>query len=296
MFLAKYKVMLGSDCKMIYNAKDYHRKRLKILEQEKYVKRVNTYYIKLDDKGTRLVKDFGYDYSFLCRKKDYMDRVNEVARIAALTINSDIEFIASWNLKDKGIFTQIARKYIGKLKYQGKERITYYISKDKPISYIRQIENDIQKNVNYKNIIVFMENMKILNNNHYFAFGKESIIIVKPSSQNLTNMKMFEEIDIYQIIKKIYKDKEILLSNWPKADYMTEDRNYIIIMPFIDTERLYKLKLFLKNNQKIDRGINIITLKENKEKIDEILTNKVNTIELDSWLGGINGEWEKEKD
>lgn len=26
MFLAKYKVMLGSDCKMIYNAKDYHRK------------------------------------------------------------------------------------------------------------------------------------------------------------------------------------------------------------------------------------------------------------------------------
>lgn len=296
MFLAKYKVMLGSDCKMIYNAKDYHRKRLKILEQEKYVKRVNTYYIKLDDKGTRLVKDFGYDYSFLCRKKDYMDRVNEVARIAALTINSDIEFIASWNLKDKGIFTQIARKYIGKLKYQGKERITYYISKDKPISYIRQIENDIQKNVNYKNIIVFMENMKILNNNHYFAFGKESIIIVKPSSQNLTNMKIFEEIDIYQIIKKIYKDKEILLSNWPKADYMTEDRNYIIIMPFIDTERLYKLKLFLKNNQKIDRGINIITLKENKEKIDEILTNKVNTIELDSWLGGINGEWEKEKD
>ena len=100
--------------------------------------------------------------------------------------------------------------------------------------------------------------------------------------------------------KKIYKskgyyfkrlkvlEKEILLSNWNKADYMTEDKNYIILMPFINTERVYKLNLFLKNNQKKSRKIDIITLKENKEKLNEILTNKVNIIEIDKWLGGIN--------
>ena len=71
MFLGQYKMMLGSDCKKIYKSKDYGRKRLKVLEKEQYIMRVNKLYIKLNDKGTRLVKEFGYDYNFKCRKKNY---------------------------------------------------------------------------------------------------------------------------------------------------------------------------------------------------------------------------------
>lgn len=293
MFLAKYKLMLGSDCKMIYNTKDYHRKRLKVLEKEKYIRRINNIYIKLDDKGTKMVKDFGYNYSFTCRKKEYIDRLNEIAKIAALTINSDIDFIASWDLKDSNIFTLTSRKFLGKLTYQGKECITYYISKDKQIAYISQTINDIQKIIDYKNIIIFIENMNIINDKQSFVFGKESTILIKPTVRNLANMRILQEIDFYEILKNIYQNKEILLSNWKKADYMTEDKNYIVIMPFIDTERLYRLKIFYKNNQKINRKIDIITLKENSKKISEILTNKANIIELDDWLGGIDGEREK---
>ena len=61
-------------------------------------------------------------------------------------------------------------------------------------------------------------------------------------------------------------------------------------MPFIDTERLYGLNKFYNNNKNIIRKIDIITLKENKEKIEEILTNKTNIVEMDEWLGGIDGE------
>lgn len=293
MFLGKYKMMLGSDCKLIYNAKDYHRKRLKVLEKEKYIRRINKFYIKLDDRGTRIVKNFGYDYNFSCRRKEYVDRLNEVARIAALTIESNIDFIASWNLKDSNVFTQTSRKYLGKLRYQGKDRIVYYISRDKQIVYISQIVNDIQKITDYKDIIIFIEDMKIVNDNKSFIFGKESTVIVNPTIHNLSIMRKLEELDIYQIIKQIYDNTEILLSNWKKADYMTEDRRYIILMPFIDTEKLHKLNLFYKNNQKINRKIDIITLKENKEKIEDILTNKTNIIEIDNWLGGINGDKQK---
>jgi len=290
MFLAKYKMMLGSDCKKIYKTKDYHRKRLKVLEQEKYIRRVNRLYIKLDDKGTRMVKEFGYNYSFTCRKKKYIDRLNEIARIAALTIDSNIEFIASWDLKDSSIYTQTSRKYLGKLKYQDKESIVYYISKEKHISYISQTINDIQKIMNYKNILIFIENMNILSEKQRFAFGKDSTIIINPTKDNLTIFKELEAFDFYEIVKKIYSDKEILLSNWKKAEYMTEDRVYIVVMPFIDTEKINRLRIFYKNNPKVNRKIDIITLKENKEKIGEILTNKANIIELDNWLGGINGE------
>lgn len=286
-------MMLGSDCKLIYNAKDYHRKRLKVLEKEKYIRRINKFYIKLDDRGTRMVKDFGYDYNFSCRRKEYVDRLNEVARIAALTIDSNIDFIASWNLKDNNVYTQTSRKYLGKLTYQLKDRMVYYISKDKQITYISQIINDIQKLLEYKDIIIFIENIRILNNDKSFVFGKETTLIINPTIHNLSIMRKLEKIDIYQIVKKIYNDKEILLSNWKKADYMTEDRKYIILMPFIDTEKLHKLNLFYRNNQKINRKIDIITLKENKEIIEDILTNKINIIEIDNWLGGINEDKEK---
>ena len=279
-------MMLGSDCKLIYNAKDYHRKRLKVLEKEKYIRRINKFYIKLDDRGTRMVKDFGYDYNFSCRRKEYVDRLNEVARIAALTIDSNIDFIASWNLKDNNVYTQTSRKYLGKLTYQLKDRMVYYISKDKQITYISQIINDIQKLIEYKDIIIFIENIRILNNDKSFVFGKETTLIINPTIHNLSIMRKLEKIDIYQIVKKI-------LSNWKKADYMTEDRKYIILMPFIDTEKLHKLNLFYRNNQKINRKIDIITLKENKEIIEDILTNKSNIIEIDNWLGGINEDKEK---
>ena len=273
MFLGKYKMMLGSDCKKIYKSKDYHRKRLKVLEREKYIRRINKLYIKLDDKGTKLVKDFGYDYSFLCRKKQYIGRLNEIAKIAALTIDSDMDFVASWNLKDRAMLTQTSRKYLGKLKYQQKDNIVYYISKNKQIVYISQIINDIQKIVSYKNIIIFVENMKIINKNRNFVFGKESTIIINPTSRNLEIMRRIEQIDFYYVIKEIYYNEEVLLSNWKKADYMTESGNYIIVMPFIDTEKLYRL--------------NIVTLNENKEKIDEILTSKANIVAIDRWLGGM---------
>ena len=281
-------MMLGSDCKLIYNAKDYHRKRLKVLQKEKYIRRINKFYIKLDDRGTRMVKDFGYDYNFSCRRKEYVDRLNEVARIAALTIESNIDFIASWNLKDNNVFTQTSRKYLGKLRYRGKDRIVYYISRDKQIVYISQIVNDIQKITDYKDILIFIEDMKIVNDSKSFIFGKESTVIVNPTIQNLSIMRKLEELDIYQIIKQIYDNTEILLSNWKKADYMTDDRRYIILMPFIDTEKLHRLNIYYKNNQKINRRIDIITLKENKEKIEEILTNKTNIIEIDNWLGGMD--------
>ena len=103
-------------------------------------------------------------------------------------------------------------------------------------------------------------------------------------------MRRYEDIDFYEIIKQMYSNTEVLLSNWVKADYMTEDRTYIFFMPFIDTERLYGLNKFYNNNKNIIRKIDIITLKENKEKIEEILTNKTNVVEMDEWLGGIDGE------
>ncbi len=282
--------MLGTDCKKIYNSKDYYRKRLKTLENERYIRRINTSYIKLDDKGTKLIKAFGYNYSFSCRKKEYIERMCEIAKIAALTLGSNMKFIASWDLKDNNIFTETSRKYLGELSYNDKKTLVYYISRNKQISYISQVRNDIQKIVGYNDIIIFTENMKILKQNSNFIFGKNSTIIIEPTYKNLEIIRNIEKIDFYKIVKKFYS-KEMLLSNWKNADYMTEGEEYIILMPFIDTEKLHRINIFFNNNKGTNRKISIMTLKENKEKIEEILTKKTNIVEIDeSLMGGINEE------
>lgn len=288
MFLKKYKIMFAADSKRIYQSIDYHNKRLKVLEKERYIRRVDRYYIKLDINGIKLMRDIGYDYHNLCRRMDYQDRVKEISKIASLTLDSSMNFIASWELKDKSAFTEAGRKFIGELKYQNKNYLTYYISKNKGTVYIKQIINDIQKAVNYKNILVFLENLKpISKSNKYFIFGKENTLIVNVSKENLDKIRLFQKMDLYEIIKRIYKEKEVLLSNWNKADYMTEDKEYIILMPFLNTEKLHNLNIFYKNNQEIKRKIDILTLKENREKINEILTNRTNIIDIDYLLGGI---------
>lgn len=192
------------------------------------------------------------------------------------------------------VFTDKGRKYIGELNYQNKKYIVYYISKVKQRVYISQIINDIEKAVDYKNVIIFVEDFRIVNkSNKHFMYGKDVMLIIKPKRENLDRMRLFQNKDVYEIIEKIYKGKEILLSNWEKADYMTNDKQYIILMPFIDTEKLHKLNAFYKDNKSSKRDIAILTLKENKHKINEILTNRTNIIEIDGLLGGINGELEK---
>ena len=224
----------------------------------------------------------GYESIKLCRRKDYQTRIKEIVRIASMTIDSSIKFKASWEIKDNQVFTQNARKFIGEIKYQNEKYLAYYISKNKGNVYIRQILNDIQKAVEYNNILIFMENYNGLSkNNNFFMFGKKSTLIINPNNSNLEKMKLIQKMDLYEMIVKKYIGKEILLSNWQKADFMT-NKEYIVLMPFLDTEKVYKLNIFFKNNKSNKRKIDIVTLKENRKIIEKILSNNnFNFIELE---------------
>lgn len=290
-FLGRYKQMKAIDCKKIYKSKEYYLKRLKVLEKERYIKRENRYYIKVDIEGRKLLNEFGYDNYNICRNKDYQERIKDVIKIATLTLGTDIEFTPSWELKEKQVYTDLGRKYIGELKYMQKTYIVYYISSRNTPIYYKQIVADITKMYSYDNVIVFLEKFNIINKrNKYFVFGNESTQIINPTEENLEMIQRFENIDMYDVLKLVYKEKEILLSNWSKADYMTEDRKYIILMPFIDTEKLQTLNVFYRDIKEIDRTIDILTLRENKETINEILIKNTNIIEIDQFVEKIENE------
>ena len=92
-----------------------------------------------------------------------MERLKHIASIATLSIDSVIKFIPSWDIKEKDKFTETARRYIGKLIIENKEYLTYYISDKKEHIYIKQLLFDVNKSVNYDDIIIFVENFDVIN-------------------------------------------------------------------------------------------------------------------------------------
>lgn len=290
-FIGRYKQIKSVDCKKIYKSKDYYRKRLKVLEKAGYVKRENTYYIKIDIEGRRLLQDFGYESYNLCRNKDYKDRIKDVAKIAMLGFEDDINFIPSWELKENNIYTDLGRKYIGELEILQNKYIVYYISNRNNPLYVRQTLTDINKMFSNDKVIVFLEDFERMNKrNKYFTISGKSIQVINPTDDNLELIKAIKDIDIYDIVKEIYKGKEILLSNWNKADFMTEDKKYIVFMAFIDTGKLHKLNIAYGDNKESKKNIDILTLKGNRSKINEILVKPTNIIEIDRCLDKVRNE------
>ncbi len=284
-FLGKYNQIKAADCKKIYKSKDYYFKRLKVLEKEEYIRREKRY-IKIDIEGRKLLDELGYTKYKLCRNKDYQERVKDIVKIATLGFEEDIQFVPSWELKENKVYTDFGRKYIGELKYRNISYIVYYIANKKNNQiYAKQVVTDIEKMFSYKNVMIFLEDFNMINKrNRYFMISDKSVQIINPTEENLKLMQLLNEIDIYDVIQEIYKGKEVLLADWDKADYVTNDKQYIVSMPFIDTKKLRKLNIAYKDNKEANRKIYILTLKGNRKKIEEILIKKTNVIEIEEVL------------
>lgn len=283
-FLSKYKMLKVEDARFIYKTKRYYRQRINKLIDKEYVKRYKTY-IMIDKKGRKELNKVGSNYIKNIKNEAYMERLRNIASIATLTLNSDIKLIPSWDIKEKDKFTETARRYIGKLIIDSKEYITYYISRKKEHIYIKQLLFDIKKTTNYEDVIIFVENFDVINKRYSnLSFGKENTYIILNSNYNKEILK--RNINVHDLLENIY-EQEVYISDWDKANYLLENGTYIIYMPFINTEKIERLNWYYQENTESNRKLEILTLDENKEKIQEILCDKciIRTFDKDL-LGG----------
>lgn len=61
-------------------------------------------------------------------------------------------------------------------------------------------------------------------------------------------------------------------------------------MPFIDTEKLHKLNIAYGDNKESKRNIDILILRGNRSKINEMLVKSNNIIEIDRCLDKVRNE------
>lgn len=282
-FLYKYKIMLVEDTKLIYHSEWYHRKRIKKLIDAGFIKKYKFYYIELDRKGRSMLGSTGKDYIKNKANESYMERLKEISKIGTITIDSNVKFIPSWQMKDKDIYTDAARKYLGELSIEKDKYLIYYVSDKKEKRYIHQLFYDINKVLNHDKIIIFVDSLEKLEDEYqYLTLKKEHTYIILNSKENRELIKQFDYIDFYELVKSIYgKEKQVLFSDWNLADYYLEGNLYILNMLFLDIEKINELIWFYQENTDSKKQINILTLKENEEVIRKLAPKKAKIIGID---------------
>ena len=271
-FLSKYKIMLVDDTKFIYRSEWYHRTRIKRLIDEGYLKKYKFYYIELDRKGRMHAGLTGKDYIKNKANDVYMDRLKQISKIGTMTIDSNVKFKPSWEMKEKEGYTDTARKYLGELGLGVYRYLVYSIPKKKDIRYIHQLIFDINKVFEYDRIFIFVDSLeKIEEDYQHWNFRKEHTYIIVNSRENRELLKQFDFIDYYELVKQQHgEERQVLFSDWDLADYYLGDNTYFLNMLFLDIERLNQLKWFYQENTETNKKIEILTLKENEEIIKRL--------------------------
>lgn len=281
-FISKYQYLNGTDSKYFFSSKKYYKQRISNLVSKKFLRRIKLNLV-LDELGIEYAKMFNFEYNKLNRNKKYISRLLYLSNIGAFYNNCNtVKFIPSFSIKDKEMFTITARKFIGILDINGIEYLTYFISEEHDERYVKSVIYDIQKERKYKNIIVLVNDKKRINIDN-FTFGANQVIILEDTEENREELKYLNSIDWYSIVKEKYKKDKIYLSDYNFCEYTNYKNKYITTFYFFDTEKINRIKYFLRENKNKNADI-ICSAKIKDDLIKELPNCNYTVIDLEEYI------------
>lgn len=282
-FISKFQYLGVNDTKYFFKSKKYYRKRITNLVQKKYLRRTKLTLV-LDELGIEYAKLFRFDYNPLNRNKKYFQRLLYISNLGAFLHDSNtVIFTPSFSMKDKEMFTMTARKFIGILEINGIEYLTYHISEDHDNKYQVSVIYDIQKENKYKNIIVLVNDIQRINIDD-FAFGNNQVLIIEDNEQNREKLKYLNSVNWSKIIQDKYKHKSnICLSEYNFCDYTDHKSKYISTFYFLDSEKINRIKYFLRENRNKNADI-ICSLELEKQLRKELPTANYILANLEDYI------------
>lgn len=270
-FISKYQYLDVKDSKYFFNTQKYYKKRISNLVAKRYLKRTKSHHLVLDELGIEFAGLFKFEYNKLNRNVKYLPRLLYISKMAAFYYNcANVKFIPSFSMKNKEEFTITSRKFIGVLEINGMEYLTYHLTEEHNDKYLRLLIYDLQKEKTYKNIIILTNDENRIKINQ-FTFGMNQLLIVKDTEENREKLKYLHNVDWYNIIKAKYKRNDIYLSEYSFCEYTDYKNRYISTFYFFDTEKINRIKSFLKENK--NKNADIFCNYEIKEMLVKELPN-----------------------
>lgn len=244
-FIAKYQYLNVIDAKYFFNSSRYYRNRIRNLIDKNFLRKIK-WVLVLAKSGIQYAQLLNFEYNKLNKNQEYRERLLRLSNIAAFYHNcKTVDFTPSFAIKDKRVFTTTGRRFIGIFNINGFEYMAYQILKEHDSKYIESVAYDIQKEMKYKNIIILVNDINRINLND-FAFGLNRILVIEDNENNKEKLKYLHSIRWKAIIDKCYKG--IYLSQYSFCEYINNKDKFINTFYFIDTEKITRLKYFIRES------------------------------------------------
>lgn len=269
-FISKYQYLNSKDTKYFFSTQKYYKKRISNLVSKKYLRRIKSNLV-LDELGIEFAELFNFEYSKLNRNQKYLPRLLYISHLAAFYHKCNtVKFIPSFDMKEKQEYTTTSRKFIGILEINGIEYLTYYLTEEHNDKYLRLIIYDIQKEKKYRNIIILTNDTNRIKAKD-FTFGMNQVLIIEDTEENREKLKYLQSINWYNVIKEQYRRFNIYLSDYNFCEYTDYKNKYINTFYFFDTEKVNRIRYFLKENK--NKNADIICNGQVKERLIKELPN-----------------------
>ncbi len=267
-FIARYQYININDVQYFFSSKSYYKKRISHFVSNKFLKRIKLNLV-LDKVGMEYLSLFGIAHNKLNRNQKYFPRLKYLSNLGAFYHNCNtVTFTPSFEMKDREVYTTTARRYMGVLDIRGIDYLVYYIPKKNDKRYLISVVYDIQKEAQYQNIIILTNETSNIDISE-FCFGKSQTLILKDTLENREKLKYMNNVDWNRILDKYYP--EAYLAEYNFCDYTNRTNKYISKFYFLDTEKIVRIKYFLRESR--DRNVDIICDNEIKTDIQKYLPN-----------------------
>lgn len=128
---------------------------------------------------------------------------------------------------------------------------------------------DIQKEKKFKNIIILVNDINRINLND-FAFGINEVLIIEDNKKNREKLKYLHSINWSKIINDNFKNR-LFFSEYNFCDYTDYKNKYVSTFYYLDTEKINRIKYFLRENK--NKNAHIICNSELETEIKKELPN-----------------------
>ena len=128
---------------------------------------------------------------------------------------------------------------------------------------------DIQKERKFKNIIVLVNDINRINLID-FAFGINEVLIIEDNKKNREKLKYLHSINWSKIINDNFRNR-LFFSEYNFCDYTDYKNKYVSTFYYLDTEKINRIKYFLRENK--NKNAHIICNSELETEIKKELPN-----------------------
>ena len=135
-FIAKYQYLNVSDAKYFFNSSRYYRNRIKDLIDKNFLRKIK-WTLVLGKSSIQYVQALNFEFNKLNKNEKYRERLLRLSNNGAFYHNcNSVDFIPSFDIKDKQVLTTTGRRFIGIFDINGFEYLAYQILNEHDKKYI----------------------------------------------------------------------------------------------------------------------------------------------------------------